>query len=211
MWGDAKIIDCDNISRRVKIHFTGFSKRYDIWTHTDRLAANGTHSSAFVSTYDCHLVIFVVPRYGRKKRVWDGEADLFTESKSNVNNRLAKTRKRSQCHEPQLLKSLVQLHPKPLPADQGIHSCAVSETTNRVKKASTEATGHSQQLSPTPDQAYFDNVSNTISLETRQKNLEILKQKNELLNLALVSWKEQLSEEMTWKVSGRKHRDPCIE
>lgn len=211
MWGDAKIIDCDNISRRVKIHFTGFSKRYDIWTHTDRLAANGTHSSAFVSMYDCHLVIFVVPRYGRKKRVWDGEADLFTESKSNVKNRLAKTRKRSQCHEPQLLKSLVQLHPKPLPADQGIHSCAVSETTNRVKKASTEATGHSQQLSPTPDQAYFDNVSNTISLETRQKNLEILKQKNELLNLALVSWKEQLSEEMTLKVSGRKHRDPCIE
>nr|CCA20933.1 AlNc14C107G6262 [Albugo laibachii Nc14] len=186
LWGEAKIIDCDNASRRVKVHFIGFPKRYDIWTDSSRLAASGTHS---------------VCRYGRKKRVWDGKEKLFEESKPTAKNEALTTRKRGRGrgYQPRVPKPSMKLQPKSIDQFSSVQSRAnkygVSETTTRVRKGSTEAADHLQKLSPLPGQAYLDCVSSVTSLETRQRNLEMVKQQNELLDLASLSWKEQLSEE----------------
>ncbi|GMF11619.1 unnamed protein product [Phytophthora lilii] len=65
LWGEARIIQCNLTTQKIKVHFVGWSKNYDLWTDPMSITAHGRYA----------------PRTKKDKSVksWDGDMHLFED------------------------------------------------------------------------------------------------------------------------------------
>ncbi|KAL4169687.1 hypothetical protein KRP22_010605 [Phytophthora ramorum] len=65
LWGEARIIQCNLITQKIKVHFVGWSKNYDLWTDPMSITAHGRYA----------------PRTKNDESVksWDGDMHLFED------------------------------------------------------------------------------------------------------------------------------------
>ncbi|KAL7680473.1 putative Chromo-like domain superfamily, trmO-like domain, YaeB-like superfamily protein [Plasmopara halstedii] len=64
LWGEARIIKCNPVTRKILVHFVGWSKNYDLWTDPMSITEHGRYA----------------PRSKDKTvRSWDGNMHLFED------------------------------------------------------------------------------------------------------------------------------------
>ncbi|KAI9907087.1 hypothetical protein PsorP6_003907 [Peronosclerospora sorghi] len=64
LWGEAKIIRCNLSTQKIKVHFVGWSKNYDLWTDAMSITAHGRYA----------------PRTKENSlKSWDGDMHLFED------------------------------------------------------------------------------------------------------------------------------------
>ncbi|KAG7384575.1 hypothetical protein PHYPSEUDO_002475 [Phytophthora pseudosyringae] len=65
LWGEARIIQCNLTTQKIKVHFVGWSKNYDLWTDPMSITTHGRYA----------------PRTKKDKTVksWDGDMHLFQD------------------------------------------------------------------------------------------------------------------------------------
>ncbi|POM66636.1 Hypothetical protein PHPALM_17482, partial [Phytophthora palmivora] len=65
LWGEARIIQCNLTTQKIKVHFVGWSKNYDLWTDPMSITAHGRYA----------------PRTKKEKstKSWDGDMHLFED------------------------------------------------------------------------------------------------------------------------------------
>ncbi|GMF17867.1 unnamed protein product [Phytophthora fragariaefolia] len=44
LWGEARIIQCNLTTQKIKVHFVGWSKNYDLWTDPMSITAHGRYA-----------------------------------------------------------------------------------------------------------------------------------------------------------------------
>jgi hypothetical protein len=47
LWCEAKIIACDLVTGKIKVHFNGWNSRHDLWTDPMGIAPHGKHTSKY--------------------------------------------------------------------------------------------------------------------------------------------------------------------
>ncbi|KAF4043807.1 hypothetical protein GN244_ATG03678 [Phytophthora infestans] len=64
LWGEARIIQCNLTTQKIKVHFVGWSKNYDLWTDAMSITAHGRYA----------------PRTKDETvKSWDGDMHLFED------------------------------------------------------------------------------------------------------------------------------------
>ncbi|TDH65109.1 uncharacterized protein CCR75_007276 [Bremia lactucae] len=63
MWGEARIIQCNLDSHKIKVHFVGWSKNYDLWTDPISITAHGRYARST----------------NKSEKSWDGDMRLFDD------------------------------------------------------------------------------------------------------------------------------------
>uniref|UniRef100_A0AAV1VL53 Chromo domain-containing protein n=1 Tax=Peronospora matthiolae TaxID=2874970 RepID=A0AAV1VL53_9STRA len=69
LWGEASIIQCNVATRKIKVHFVGWSKNHDIWTDVKSITAHGRYAPC---TKDNTV------------KSWNGDMRLFEDVLSKV-------------------------------------------------------------------------------------------------------------------------------
>ncbi|KAE9139895.1 hypothetical protein PF010_g415 [Phytophthora fragariae] len=64
LWGEARIIQCNLTTQKIKVHFVGWSKNYDLWTDPMSITAHGRYAPR---TKD------------ESMKSWDGDMHLFED------------------------------------------------------------------------------------------------------------------------------------
>ncbi|KAL3673286.1 hypothetical protein V7S43_001004 [Phytophthora oleae] len=64
LWGEARIIQCNLTTQKIKVHFVGWSKNYDLWTDPMSITAHGRYTSR---TKD------------KTVKSWDGDMHVFED------------------------------------------------------------------------------------------------------------------------------------
>ncbi|TMW68786.1 hypothetical protein Poli38472_006254 [Pythium oligandrum] len=88
LWAEAKIVDCDVVTQRIRVSFIGFGKNWDFWTDQLSVQPHGTIvRECFLDLriesgqFDTHraVLVFVALSRGRNAKSWDGQRGLFTD------------------------------------------------------------------------------------------------------------------------------------
>ncbi|KAG7396468.1 hypothetical protein PHYBOEH_002234 [Phytophthora boehmeriae] len=65
LWGEARIIQCNLSTQKIKVHFVGWSKTYDLWTDPMSITAHGRYTP--------------ITMKGSGVKSWDGDMHLFED------------------------------------------------------------------------------------------------------------------------------------
>ncbi|KAG2523728.1 hypothetical protein JM18_004883 [Phytophthora kernoviae] len=131
LWGEARIIQCNLSTQKIKVHFMGWSKTYDLWTDPMSITAHGRYAP--------------ITMKGPEEKSWDGNMHLFEDMLGTIEEPNF-----TPIPTPAEPKSKVKLAPAP-----------VNKNRSDKKKASIEKTktaGPSERTAPKREAADVDVV-----------------------------------------------------
>lgn len=70
LWGEARIIQCNLSTQKIKVHFVGWSKTYDLWTDPMSITGHGRYAP--------------ITMKGPTLKSWDGDMHLFQDMLGSI-------------------------------------------------------------------------------------------------------------------------------
>ncbi|KAG3034887.1 hypothetical protein PC128_g379 [Phytophthora cactorum] len=139
LWGEARIIQCNLTTQKIKVHFMGWSKNYDLWTDPMSITAHGRYAprtkDETVKSWDGDMHLFEDMLGTIEEATFTPipvpESDQNTTSSSSFAKKKIKDKKKTPSE-----KSASSVNPSPAPQPKRSHSKRKATVENDEKASS---------------------------------------------------------------------------